>query len=78
MLSFEQFQSDRINDQGYPTEVHSVETDDGYLIKLYRIPFSPKSSKTNETRPVVFLMHAFMESSNSFIVLGPKHSIGKI
>lgn len=58
--------------------MHLVETSDGYLIKLYRIPFSPKSSKTNKTRPAVFLIHGFMELSNSFIVLGSKHSIGKI
>lgn len=62
--------------EGYPAEVHEVKTEDGYIIHLYRIPHGKNSSKTDAPRPPVYLMHAFMESSNGWIVLGSEHSLG--
>lgn len=52
-------------------------TSDGYVITIHRIPFSQKSPKDDTPKPPVCLMHAFMESSNGWIVLGPEHSLGK-
>lgn len=28
---------------GYPTEVHEVETEDGYVLDVYRVPYGIKS-----------------------------------
>ena len=66
---------DRIKSEGYPSEVHQVQTDDGYKLQLHRIPYGIKSSKTDKPRPPVFLMHGFCESSNGWIVLGPDNSL---
>lgn len=56
--------------------MHVVTTDDGYRLRLHRIPYGEKSPKTDKPRPPVFLMHGFLESSNGWTVLGPDNSIG--
>ncbi|TDG48673.1 hypothetical protein AWZ03_005002 [Drosophila navojoa] len=53
---------------GYPAEKHIVNTDDGYILELHRIP-----------RPggiPVFLMHGLLCSSAAFILMGPKNGLG--
>lgn len=71
-------QPDRIKQEGYPVEEHhEVTTDDGYILTLYRIPFGNKSANTEKLRPPVLLCHALLESSNSFIALGPDNALGK-
>lgn len=52
-------------------------TSDGYILQLFRIPSSPKSPNNDQPKVPVYLMHAFMESANGFVVLGPEHSIGE-
>lgn len=69
---------DRIKQEGYPVEEHEVITDDGYILTLFRIPFGKKSPLTEKHRPPVLLSHALLESSNSFIALGPDNSLGKM
>ncbi|XP_055311150.1 lipase 3-like isoform X1 [Sitodiplosis mosellana] len=69
------FVPDRIKSEGYPAEVHTVVTDDEYILQLHRIPYGKISPKSNKPRPPVYLMHAFMESSNGWIVLGPENSL---
>lgn len=56
--------------------MHQVVTDDGYILHMHRIPHGKNSSKSNEARPPIYLMHSFMESSNGWIVLGSEHSLG--
>lgn len=70
-------QPDRIKQEGYPVEEHEVTTDDGYILTLYRIPFGNRSAKTEKLRPPVLLCHALLESSNSFIALGPDNALGE-
>ncbi|XP_055311059.1 lipase 3-like isoform X2 [Sitodiplosis mosellana] len=69
------FVPDRIKSEGYPSEVHQVQTDDGYKLQLHRIPYGKNSPKTDKPRPPVYLMHGFMDSSNGWIVLGPENSL---
>lgn len=69
-------QPDRIKQEGYPVEEHEVVTDDGYILTLFRIPFGKKSPQTEKPRPPVLLAHALLESSNSYIALGPDNSLG--
>lgn len=53
-----------IKKYGYPVEVHSVYTPDGYILEMHRIP-----------RPggiPVYLQHGIMDSSAGWIIMGPK------
>ena len=61
--------------EGYPAEYHEVVSEDGYILVMHRIPYSPKSPAA-PNRPVVFLQHGIMDSSYSWVALGPKISIG--
>ncbi|EDW12735.1 lipase 1 [Drosophila mojavensis] len=53
---------------GYPAEKHTVNTDDGYILEMHRIP-RPGG------RPV-FLMHGLLCSSAAFVLMGPKNGLG--
>lgn len=69
------FKPNRIKKYGYPAEVHTVQTEDGYILRLHRIPYGRKSPRTDEPRPPVLLMHGFLESSNGWTVLGADNSL---
>ncbi|XP_053609621.1 lipase 3-like [Plodia interpunctella] len=47
---------------GYESEQHTVQTSDGYLLDIFRIPGKG---------PVVFIMHGILCSSDSFTSTGP-------
>ncbi|XP_028156314.1 lipase 3-like [Ostrinia furnacalis] len=59
---------------GYPAERHHVVTEDGYILEMHRIPKGKDDSSTS-TRPVVFLMHGLLSSSQAFIAIGPKSGV---
>eukprot|EP00092_Neocalanus_flemingeri_P040675 GFUD01044286.1.p1 GENE.GFUD01044286.1~~GFUD01044286.1.p1 ORF type:complete len:433 (+),score=113.78 GFUD01044286.1:321-1619(+) len=59
-----------IIDAGYPSETHTVVTDDGYILTLHRIPHDVGGTY-NRTRPVVFLQHGLLSSSADWVVTGP-------
>lgn len=71
------FKPNQIKAAGYPVEKHQITTDDGYILHAFRIPYGRKSPQTNQTRPVVLIMHGLMDSSNGVIVLPPGESLGK-
>lgn len=48
--------------------MHNVETDDGYILEVHRIVASGK-------RPVL-LMHGMLDSSATWIMLGPGKALG--
>ncbi|CAK1546068.1 unnamed protein product [Leptosia nina] len=50
----------------YPVETHIVVTEDGYLLKTFRIP---------SEGPPVLLVHGIGDSSDSWLVLGPTNSL---
>lgn len=68
------FKTELITKYGYPVETHEVESEDGYLLTIHRIP-NGKMMK-NVDKPPVFLMHAFMSSSVDWLVNGPNNSLG--
>ncbi|PSN43337.1 hypothetical protein C0J52_14182 [Blattella germanica] len=62
-------------EHGYPVETHTVTTDDGYILELHRIPYSPKANDTGSRRPIVFLQHGLLCSSVDWVIMGPKKAL---
>lgn len=54
---------------GYPSEVHVVTTEDGYLLSLHRIPGKFGSKP-------IFLQHGLLGSSADWIIPGKDKSLG--
>ncbi|KAG8230454.1 hypothetical protein J437_LFUL009942 [Ladona fulva] len=59
-----------IKRHGYPVEIHKVQTDDGYILEMHRIPHGI-NGKGKTPRPVVFLQHGFICSSSDWVIMGP-------
>lgn len=64
----------KINRHGYPVEIHTVTTDDGYILEMHRIPTSPNTSELVVRRPVL-LMHGLLDSSSTWVLMGPMNSL---
>lgn len=60
---------------GYPVQRHSVQTQEGYILELHRIPHGRLES-TASPRPAVLVHHALLCSSFDWVVLGPDKSLG--
>ncbi|XP_061720451.1 lipase 3-like [Cydia pomonella] len=54
----------------YAVEEHTVKTDDGYILTLFRIPPKQKTRDVQK-RPVVFLMHGLLGSADDWVLSGP-------
>ncbi|XP_030374144.1 lipase 3-like [Scaptodrosophila lebanonensis] len=67
--------ADRIAEHGYPVERHSVVTEDGYIIGLFRIPYSHKLQNEQALRPIAFLQHGLSSSSDGWISMGPDDAL---
>lgn len=52
-------------------------TEDGYKLRIHRIPGSPKSLPA-PGKPVVFLQHGVFSSSDIFVLHGPNRDLGKL
>lgn len=65
-----------IENQGYPAEEHTVETDDGYLIKIHRIPKGRNDFSRGDQKPVIFLQHGVMCDSSNWVSNFPDQSFG--
>ncbi|XP_023230279.1 gastric triacylglycerol lipase-like [Centruroides sculpturatus] len=65
--------------RGYPVEEYTVQTKDGYLLKLFRIPYGRKCQEQNtKNRPVVFLQHGLLESATDWVINYSHQSLGYI
>lgn len=62
---------------GYPIEEHQVQTSDGYLLTMHRIPYS-KNTGDDGHRPVMFLMHGLLCSSSDWVLSGPSNGLAFI
>lgn len=58
----------------YPLEEHTVRTQDGYFINVHRIT----NCEFGEKKPAVLLMHGISESSDSWLLMGPKKALGYV
>jgi len=66
---------ERIRSHGYPTETHEVTTQDGYVLTLFRIPYSHKLKNQNEKRPPILLQHGLFSNSDCWLSSGPDNSL---
>lgn len=57
-----------VNAKGYPCEEHNVETPDGWILGLHRIPHGRAGDRPGVKKPVVFIMHGFLQSSESWVI----------
>ena len=57
-------------------ESHKVATEDGYLLTMHRIPYSPLSPAAHN-KSVVFLQHGMTASSMDWVIMGPDKSLGE-
>lgn len=55
---------------GYPSEVHNIVTEDGYILETHRI--------ANPGKQPVILMHGMLDSSATWVLTGPKAGLGKL
>jgi hypothetical protein len=62
--------------QGYPLETYPVETWDGFILRLYRIPHGVKNATGTGGKPVVVLNHGVTLASDCFVSLDPDSSMG--
>lgn len=58
---------------GYPTETHTVTTDDDYILTIFRIK-GKNCNGTVKTIPLV-VMHGLMDTSDSFIITTPEYAL---
>lgn len=59
-----------INGRGYPFEIHSVTSSDGYILELHRIPYGRhKKMAPKVSGQPVFLQHGLMNSDNVWLLL---------
>ncbi|CAJ0589674.1 unnamed protein product [Cylicocyclus nassatus] len=63
---------------GYPAEIYTVTTEDGYVLELHRIPYGKNDAKPIKPRPVVFMQHGLECSSSNWITNLPDESAGFI
>jgi len=64
---------------GYPVETHKVNTSDGYILTMYRIPHGKsKAGAPAANKPVAFLQHALLDSSFAWVLNLPTESLGYI
>lgn len=71
--------ADLVLQHGYPIEASIVETSDGYMLELYRIPRGRnESAESASERPAVLLWHGVLDSSATWVINGPGKSLGFI
>ncbi|XP_011310223.1 lipase 3 [Fopius arisanus] len=61
---------------GRKIEWYNVTTEDGYILALHRILPNSSMDEEKSPRPVVFLQHGLMATSDAFIVYGSPKSLG--
>ena len=61
---------------GYPSETHTVVTEDCYILEMHRIPHG-KGIQANQSAPIL-LVHGVLGSSADWVMGIPEKSLGYI
>ncbi|XP_067321823.1 lysosomal acid lipase/cholesteryl ester hydrolase-like [Anolis sagrei] len=70
--------SEIIQYHGYPSEQHDVESEDGYILTIFRIPHGRHNGIDKGSRPIVFLQHCILGQASLWIANQPSNSLGFI
>ena len=65
-----------MDEDNYPFEIHHVETIDGYILELHRIPGKRESDGSEPGKYPVYLKHGLAECSVLFFLTGPTRALG--
>ncbi|KAJ8318408.1 hypothetical protein KUTeg_003499 [Tegillarca granosa] len=57
-----------IKSQGYPVEEHNIQTSDGFILNVQRIPSDKTHTITAKDNPVVLVQHGLLSSSDCFVM----------
>ena len=60
--------------EGYPSETHTVITEDCYILEMHRIPHGKNNAVA--TKPPVLLLHGILGSSADWVLASPEQSLG--
>ena len=72
----DQLFSEIVTPMGYPFTSHSTTTEDGYVLKLFRI--QAKGTRITSGKPVVFLQHGLLDSADDWVINTEEHSLGLV
>ena len=64
-----------ITSKGFKCEIHYTITEDGYKLKIYRIPGNKDYKNDRNKLPPVLLQHGIFDSSDGWVCNGEDHSI---
>lgn len=67
-----------ITSKGFKCETHFVTTEDGYKLKIYRIPGNKSTEKDRDKLPPILLQHGIFDSSDGWVCNGEDHSIALV
>ncbi|KAG5869356.1 hypothetical protein JTB14_013647 [Gonioctena quinquepunctata] len=67
---------EQIKYHGYPLETHEVQTEDGYILTLYRIPHGKNNVFNGRNNNAVLVQHGLFGNAEKFVFLGPSKSLG--
>jgi lysosomal acid lipase/cholesteryl ester hydrolase len=69
-----------VRNKGYPIEEHFVQTKDGYILGVFRIPYGRDETQDaiHLHKPVVFLQHGLLDSSYTWVNNLPSQSFAFI
>ena len=69
-----------IASDGYPLQEYHLKTQDGYFLKIHRIPggSGEKINQTQANKPIVYIVHAFSQSSINWVADGQNRSLGEM
>lgn len=67
-----------ISSKGYPVIDYTVQTKDGYLLSVQRIPHGRTKDHPSNDKPIVFLQHGLLSSATDWVINFPNESLGFI